>query len=230
MKKLISIAVLSTTVSMTAIANGQGGQPDWSGDLSVGTHLGTLGSGINFGYEISDQWVVKAEFNNTNYNYDGTENDIKYDFDLKLKSQGVLVNWHPFSSGFRLTGGIYNNGNHVKGRGVYGSTDTINIGGTVYSGADIGSVTTEVKFNSTAPYLGLGYAANLGAFEFGFDAGVLLQSSADVSLDITPNAGITGAALTKLIIDTKTERKSLENDLDGLKYFPVAKLSVSYNF
>ena len=100
------------------------------GDLSIGVHAGLMGPGLNLGYKIDNQWDLKAEFNKYDYNHTGTESDIKYDFDMKLQSVGVLVNYRPFESGFRLTGGVFHNGNELSGNATYAGGDTLNIGGT----------------------------------------------------------------------------------------------------
>lgn len=230
MKKLLAVAVLASTVSAPAMANTDADASSWIGNLNIGVHASTLGPGFSVGYEFSEAFDVKGEFNGYDYDYDGTEDGIDYNFDLELKNQGLLVNWHPFEGGLRLTAGAYHNGNKIGGAASYSGTDSLEIGGSTYTGSDIASMNTSVEFSSIAPYLGVGYGAELGGVELGIDVGVMYQGSPEVSLNVTPNGALPAPVQAAILADAEQERSNLEKELNDLKYYPVAKISLVYHF
>jgi hypothetical protein len=58
-------------------------------------------------------------FNTFGVGFEGTTEDIEYDFDLKLRSLSALADWLPFGSVLRLSGGFLLNGNKLESTHVY---------------------------------------------------------------------------------------------------------------
>src|SRR5437867_13446194 len=86
-------------------------------DVGVMLKAGTLGAGVDVSKGISETLAVRLQANALNYNRDITKSDVDYDADIKLKSAGLLLDWHPFSGTFRVSAGAYWNGNEVLATG-----------------------------------------------------------------------------------------------------------------
>ncbi|WP_148227747.1 hypothetical protein [Desulfarculus baarsii] len=110
------------------------------------------------------------------FNYDLSVDDVNYEFDAKLHTAGLLLNAHPFANGFRLSGGVIINSHDFSGSASPSASKIYNIGGTSYTGAQLGRVETDASFNTLAPYGGLGFSnvfSDGGHCVFAFDLGVI---------------------------------------------------------
>jgi hypothetical protein len=107
-------------------------------DVGVLLKAGTLGAGLDVSKGISEKLAVRLQANALNYNHDTTKSDVDYKAELELRSAGVLLDWHPFSGVFRVSGGAYWNGNKATVTGQpTGGTYVIN--GVTYASGNIGS-------------------------------------------------------------------------------------------
>ncbi|RXK87974.1 hypothetical protein EST62_05540 [Chlorobaculum sp. 24CR] len=200
-----------------------------AGDIALGVKGGTTGIGGEVTVGVIDKLNFRTGYNFFNYDGNATESGIDYDYKLKLRTLPLLLDLHPFSSGFRVTSGIFINNNEVTGTATaQGSYD---IGGTTYNAADIGSLDAKIDFRKTAPYLGIGWGNAVGKnsrLTIAFDAGVMFQGTPKVSL--TPRdvqAGVDTALLQKNI---DKEIADVKDDIDNLKYYPIISLGLAYKF
>ena len=193
--------------------------------FNVSARASTLGLGGEVGYAFNDYVNVRLALNNYSYDYDTTEDDIRYDFDFELESTALLVDLHPFGGNFRLTGGVLDNKNRLDGRAeAAGSYD---IGGQTYAGSDVGTLYSRVDLGDSNPlYLGLGWSKALGdsGFGIGFDLGVVMQGSPDVALAATGPIASDPTFQQNL----QDEEANLESDLDDFDNFPVFAIGVTY--
>lgn len=196
--------------------------------VAVGAKVGTPGIGGEITVGLNDNFNFRTGVNAFSYEYNGTESDVEYDFDLKLLSFPLLVDWHPFyGSGFRLTAGAYINSNELESTAV--PTGTYDIGGVDYDAGDVGSLTGDVDFNSVAPFLGIGWGNAVGEdtrLSLALDLGVMFQGSPDVDLD----ANGARASDDDFLANLKKEEESLEDDIEIFKYYPVVMLGLTYKF
>jgi hypothetical protein len=147
---------------------------------------GTLGIGVDGTVSLVPRLNARANFNFFNYSFTGTQSDVRYKTDLKLKSFAVLADLHPaVRSGFRLSGGLVFNRNKLKMQSDQ-ITGTYTIGNQTYTAGQVGSLNGGVDFKPSAPYLGLGWGNATGRrVGFAFDLGIVFQGSADVTLAAT---------------------------------------------
>ena len=193
--------------------------------LGVTGKAGSLGIGVEVTKSLVPMVNVRGGLNFLNYNFDQSEGGNEYDFDLKLRSFSVLVDFHPIPRrGLRLSGGIIFNNNHLDMVSV--PSGSYSIGNRTYSGAEVGTLTGKVDFKSTAPYVGIGWGnATNGRFGVAFDLGIVFQGSPQVALAAT---GIVASDPT-FIQELNRENQELENDISGFKYYPVISLGLSLN-
>ncbi|HEX2666905.1 MAG TPA: hypothetical protein VHP13_00875 [Gammaproteobacteria bacterium] len=196
-------------------------------DFGLDAHAGTLGLGAELNYTINPYFTARVNFNNYTYSYDSKKEQIDYNFDLKLSSYAAMVDVHPFQGIFRVTGGLVGNNNKVDAVAVPSGTYTIN--GTTYSASQVGTLSGLITFNSTAPYLGLGWSS-LGSTStglgFSFDVGVLMQGSPKVKL--SANGPI--ANNSQFQSDLAAEQAKVQDDVNSFKTYPVIALGLTYRF
>ena len=236
--------LLFASTAVGAAEHGSGGEGAVRGSpFSLGAQASTLGWGVSGGYDVTDAVTVRAMFNHFDYSFDRTKRGNKFEGDLELLTLGLMMDWHPFDGGFRLTSGAFmNNSGLVAGA----KGENVKIGDRRYSG----SLDLNADFDWFAPYLGVGYTGsrNRGGFGFVFDAGVLFQGVANLSargsasgeagsctfeVDDEGRATLAGDAVCEnayLKFYLESEHAELARDLDDFKLYPVVSLGVSYRF
>ncbi len=208
-------------------------------DLSVGAKAGTLGYGADISVPVSEKISVRAGFTRFSFNYDGaidSTSDVNgasvnstatYTTTLDFNTVSLLADYHPFSSGFRLTGGAMLNKNELSATATAGD-QTISIGDYESTqGADL-TADVAITFPSTAPYVGLGYDSSpysKSGLSFTFDAGVMFQGepNAEVTLSGADAAQVSQADIDKEVAD-------INDTLKDFNVYPVVNLGLSYRF
>jgi hypothetical protein len=211
MKKQILFAAVMAAISVPAVA-GPG----------IDVHVSTLGYGGDLAFQVTDSVVARVGLNKFKKSLNTTSSNLNYTGDLKLSSFGLLADWHLFSGVTHLTAGLMGNGNKLElAATATGGNYTIN--GNTYSAAQVGTLTTTVEFNKTAPYLGFGWSgqAKNSGFSFNSDFGIMFQGSPKATIATT---GSGGAAMTA---DAQTQ---LNEDLKNYKYYPVISIGIGYAF
>ena len=193
---------------------------------SIGVSAGTPGIGLELGYDLNDMIGVRANGNFFGMSKDVDSDGVNYNGKLKLFSMGLLGDFYMFESGFRLTGGAYYNKNRVNLTAT--PTSSTEIGGTVYTPAEIGSLTGRASYNKFTPYAGLGYTSNRGepGLSFVFDAGVMFQGRPEIAL--SGNGAITSTPGFQA--DLERERQEIADDLKWTRFYPAVRLGVAYRF
>ncbi len=225
----IKLLVLAMFGSFAATAQAEG----------VGVYIngGTTGFGLGLAGSMSQNVTGRLGFDTWKRTFTQNNSNGNYNVDLKLQNVAALADWYPFSGAFRTTLGLVANGNKatLTAASVNGSY-TFN--GVPYTASDVGSYTGEMKFNSTAPYLGIGWGnpvAKAKTWGFVSDIGVLFQGSPKVSSTVTCSAALLAqaggaAACATLQSDVAAGAAKLESDLKNYKYYPVVSIGVSYHF
>lgn len=187
--------------------------------LGVATGTETLTGRLSF-----DTWKRTFTQNDSNGNYTG---------DLKLQNISALADWYPFAGTFRTTFGLVANGNKATLAAVPSATATYTFNGVDYAAADVGSFSAEMKFNSTAPYLGVGWGnpvAKDKTWGFVMDLGVMFQGAPKVTSTVTCGGSTPAPTCTALQDDVAAGAAQLETDLKDFKYYPVVSVGLSYRF
>ncbi|MBW8880646.1 MAG: hypothetical protein JF615_04235 [Asticcacaulis sp.] len=214
---LATAAVGALSLSATAVQAAE--------DPEVAVRASTLGLGITAGVKVLPHVRVRGLANGLNINYDDTVDDIHYDGKFKLGSVGLQADFFPLDEGpFYLTAGIYSNQNKIHATATpTGNTD---IGGTTYTPAEIGTITAHAKYNSTAPYLGLGVEFSVYPALINLEAGAYFQGEPDVTL--TSNGTMASNPAYQASLDR--ERQDLQDSLDNTKTWPVVSIGVGFRF
>jgi hypothetical protein len=229
MRKTSKILITSTAAALALMVSAAQAQESFMPGLDLTLSGGTTGVGLSASLPITSSLNGRVGFDGFNYNYSGSTNSVNYDYGLKLQNFSMLLDYYPFANGFRLSGGLVINKNRItaNGRPYGGGYYTLN--GNTYPVADVGSLTGRVDFNTAAPYLGFGYATRARGFGFMADLGVLFQGAPHTTLMYS---GCEATALTCAAVanDVAAEQGSLNSDVRDFRFYPVAKVGVSYTF
>ncbi|WP_303900854.1 hypothetical protein [Thiohalomonas denitrificans] len=211
MRKLISVVagagLLVAAPTMAETVNGWG----------AGTRLSSLGYGFEVTKFLTPQLTARAGVNTFSHSDTRTEGDITYDADLSLRSANLLLDWHPFENGFRMSVGYLFGNNELDLKSQ--STGTVTVGNNEYP-LDGGYVNGTAEMGGGA-FVGVGYSrAGRSGWSFTADLGVVMQGSPDVSL----TSNVAGDE------DLRAEERELESDLDEFDRYPVVGIGISYGF
>ncbi len=195
-------------------------------NFGVGVKAGTLGIGVEGTWRPLPYLDLRAGANQYDYSDSGFYTGINYDAEINLDSYYVTGNLSFPLSPFRLTGGLYSNGNEFNASsGDNGAI--IVIGGDPYPADVVGTLSAKAAFDSTSPYFGVGFDFTvLGKVGMNLDFGVLWQGSPQVSM--ATDGLLAGDPIFEASLDA--ERAELENELGDYKAWPVVSLGFVFNF
>lgn len=195
-------------------------------DFGVGLKAGTLGLGLEASWQPLPYMDIRVGVNAYDYDDDGTQAGVSYEATLNLDSFYATGNFHFPISPMRVTAGLYSNGNEFN---MFNDDDVglIEIDGTDYPAGAIGTLSSVTSFNSTAPYLGIGFDFTLARkVGMNLDFGVLWQGEPDVTLEADGLLASDPSFLAAL----DAERIELEDEMKDFKAWPVISLGIVYKF
>lgn len=215
MRVLPIMFVLCAVLSQTAVAE----------DHAIGARIGMLGIGVEYSYRLNERIAVRGGVNGSGFSFDEIEAGIDYGFDLDFDSVSLGVDIHPFKGKFRLSTGLLKNDSGLSAIATPGQSLTI--GGTSYAGSDVGRLVGRIGFDSTAPFVAVGWDwlhnKKLG---IALDIGVVSQGSPIVSLRADgPIANDPG-----FIADLAVETLELQQSLDDFDLYPYAMFGLVVRF
>lgn len=212
----LGVALLALAFSGTANA-----------DFGVGARAGTLGLGLEGRWEPIPWLDFRAGINQYDYEDSGNHAGIGYDGTLALDNYFLTGNFKFPLSPMRLTIGAYSNANELSLVSVDTGGANIELGGSTFTSADIGTLSSTTSFADTAPYLGIGFDFEVfGKTGLNLDFGVLWQGEPSVAMTADGLAASQPAFQAAL----EAERLELEDDMSDYKAWPVISLSFVYNF
>jgi len=222
MKKLLIgtmvMTLAATTVTATEIR-----------DINVGLKLSTLGLGMDASTPINNNLSVRFNLNGASVTKTDSQDGNDFKGTLDLFTAGALLDYYPFKNNFRLSSGVYYNGNGFTGNIKPSAGTDIDIDGTTYSTNDIGSLDSDISFNMIAPYLGIGWGndAHDKGWGFTFDLGVMYHGEGTANLKANV---INNVIAQQIEDDIVAEEKKINDNLAKIKIYPVVALGVNYSF
>ena len=193
---------------------------------------GTLGAGVEISASLIENTRLRGGINYfSGYSFDSTISDIDYEFDTELNSLSLLLDWHPFSGSFFLSGGALINNNSISATGRI-DRGMIPSSFSAYAHyVDLVSVSGDIEFATFAPYVGIGWRSNSGESGWGIacELGILFQGEPKVN-NLRVNAPIdinSNEAVQQFLAEQEAE---IEDELEYFRYYPVASLLLTYNF
>jgi outer membrane protein OmpA-like peptidoglycan-associated protein len=196
--------------------------------LEAGVTMGTLGVGPEISLGYGDvPLALRLNMTALNLSLNGRVRGTEYKGAFNATGGGALLDYFPFQTGLRLTGGARFGAPRWKLRATPAADGSIKIGSNTYDAADVGTVSGRDRFNAVLPYAGFGYSTSFfnDRLVVSSDVGVAYQGSGHLSL------GASGP-----ISNDATFRSDLASETRKLRHYanvpvyPVVMLSLRYNF
>lgn len=209
--------------------------------VTARAQLSDIGAGVEIGYRWDQQWGLRLGFLRGELDIDfdaennnGMEGDeLDYDSDVDLENSYLLADWHPWNGRFRVSfGSFFNNSEatvitRCNNEALVPGTESCEFGNSRFSPTLLGEITTEVDFDTVAPYLGIGWGHQAkSGFALNADLGVAYIGSAHV--DIRSSGSCNDNAECRRQVNE--EEKEVEEELDKFRFLPIVSLGVSYRF
>jgi hypothetical protein len=232
--KVVLAIALTLLVSAVAAQPSASISPAAASDYGLNLKLGTNGLGFDATKSFGSDFKLRLGYSVLNYkrNFDSADNT--FDGKLKLGGADLLADYHPFSSGFRVTGGIYAPNYKFSGTAASTQSGTVKLNGNTYTSAQVSSVSGQANWSGIKPYLGIGYdgfnATREGGFFFTYDMGVMFLGNPSTNLTATCGATVSVTVCNKINSDAQAEKSSFDSKAGNLKFFPVIQLGVGYRF
>jgi len=199
--------------------------------------VGTLGLGIDLAIPMTESLNLRLSLNGFSYSADDVEEDINYEATAQLMTLGALLDYYPIDdSTFRLSAGVYYNGNETEADAIP-TNGEYEINDVTYQANEIGSLNGVLDFDTLAPYVGLGWGGRSVEPGWGFslDIGAMYHGEPQLSTEVTRGVGIPNDAagdafFAQLEADVEAERLTIEEEASDFTIYPVIMIGVTYTF
>jgi hypothetical protein len=216
-RKSIGSLLLAGVCLTAAAASAQG--------LGGGLRFGTPGIGLSLeSVFVTEHFGIRGLVDGGSAAYDYDQGRAPFDGQFRLGTGVLLADWHPYASGFRLSGGLLYNSQRFTGTAQ--SSGRMNVNGMPYS--SVGLLDGRMAVSRTTPYLGVGWGLTPrpgSRLYFSADLGVMYQRpSAMLSGACVP--GLSASACSQLHHDELDFREGT----DDLRLYPVISVGFGLRF
>lgn len=224
MKTMLFIAAASLAVACASGASAQD-------RFAVGGQVGTTGVGLEAKFKLNDRFGVRGTLDTLQWEHEIDTDDIRYDGDLDFNTAGLFLDFHPTGGPFFISAGSYFGERKVDVKGT-SRGGPVEIGGQVFTAEQTGTLTGDVDFGDTAPFVGLGWD---GAFNsdrrLGFKAlvGAAFGDDPQANLARTGGVPLPPALQARLDAALAEQEREIEDEVD-FSVYPVVQLGLSYRF
>ncbi len=198
--------------------------------FSLGLGGGANGGVVEGAYEVSPQWVLRAQGAYIDFSHAFDSNDVHYQGRLKFETGGAFADWHPFSNPWLISGGYVDGQRRVNVTATAAGTGYITIHGVTYSVTQVGAVNGDVNFGDGAPVASFGWDNTYyGAHHLGFRALLGVQFGEHPPATSLYAVG-PYASNPSVVSELQAEQQSLRHDAANFSYYPVAQVALTYRF
>lgn len=201
------------------------GQSVLAEGVALTAKVGSLGVGGDLTFGLGQSVNARVGFNWVNYDRDFDMDEATVEGAVDFLTIPVLLDWHCFGGGFRLSAGPVINKNKVtlsaEPNGI------LELENTDYQ---VDSLDGSVTVDDLGAYLGIGYGNAVGSdghWFFACDFGVMYQG--EPSVEATAKAS--NPALQELLNrDLQKEVADFQDDISWFRFYPVISVGLSYRF
>jgi len=208
-------------------------------NIAVGAKFGTLGFGLDASMPVNDKVNLRLNVNKGSLDLDASDSDLTQNGSFDLLSAGVLADYHPMQNGFRISGGLYYNGNKLDVTSGE-KNKKVKVGKHDYDFTKDSKTKITIDTKNIAPYIGIGWGNTFTSnspWSFNVDLGVLYQGAVKTKMSMSGTAKdhntgetIDLATNAQFLEDAKNERNFIDDNTKGIEWYPVVSVGVSYRF
>lgn len=203
------------------------------GRFALGVGGGTNGGSVEAAYALNRYVDVRAEGAFIGFGLNVKSSSTDYQGDLHHFTGGGMVDLHPFANPFFVAGGVVSGERRVTADASPLVTAMVTVAGVRQRIQQNVPVHADIALGDTAPFAGLGFDntfTHRGHWGFRAVAGVLFGQNPEARLTTNSSFAtnpLTAAAVAVALAD---EQASVQHDVDGYRYYPIAKVGVTYRF
>ena len=186
--------------------------------MGVGLGASTMGAELELVYPYSQSMSFRGFYaGGLSQDFNETQGDVDYDIKAKLGGFGALIDYHPFASGWRFSGGVFASDTSITATSTITSATTIGDNDYV-----TGTIDGSVKFKrKVAPMLSVGYDWQFAnGWSVNADLGAIVSG---LKATASGSEGIDQVDLNKEIAD-------VQDELDKIPAIPYIAFGVNYRF
>lgn len=196
--------------------------------VAVGANIGTPGIGVSAQVLAADQLVIRGDLDWMKWGYDRNYDGVSYEGTFKSLTGGLFADWHPGGNAFFVSGGAYFGDRKLNLDATPASAT--DIGGTVYTPAQIGRIRGSAKLSKVQPFAGLGFDNTwVGDRAWGFRALAGVAFSKKPNVDLRATGGLLASDPT-FLARLQQEEDNISDDAKKIRYFPVVQIGVTRRF
>ena len=190
-------------------------------------HGGTMGLGMEIQQRLSDTLVVRGGVDRLRHDFERRYGGVDYEAGLDFDTVGVFLDLHPFSNALFVSGGGYMGARELR---LTAEPDApVEIGGAVFTPAQVGRLSGEATLTAVSPFVGVGFDTT-----FTSRRRVGLRALFGVAVGEDPEVALTSAGGTlsnhpafraRLDIEARRIEQEAEYSL-----YPVAQIGLTYRF
>lgn len=190
--------------------------------IAVGLNGGSNGFGFDVTTDLTERLNMRATSNFFSFNFAGEiDDDPGVDVESKMKNTNfsILLNFHPYRTGFALVAGLYYMNFSVDSKMI--PNESYEVDGRVFEPERLGTMNALIEYpNKFAPYIGLGFGNPIGD-------GSRLRLNMQIGALYTgePKLTMTG---TGMIAPTADNQPGLQEGLNQFKWYPLINLGLSF--
>lgn len=230
-KNLIAAAILSVSAA-PAFALGFGDVASTAtgllvdGKFTVGGNVGTLGPSAEVGYKVNDFFAVRGVHSlGLSYEDTFTYDSQDVDFSVGAQGSGLMLDFHPFGGGMRLSGGLWKTDIGADFATDYTVSDNNGNSRTFALSGDL-------SLPSNAPSATIGWQGGIGdRITIGAEFGAIMTGGSKLTTAIDGDFTDVPQSERDKVDD---ELRNLENEINEyteyLNFYPVANLGVTFRF
>lgn len=204
-KRIMGLAVLATIVApLCADAS----------PFSVFGGVGTTGLYGGVQYRESPYFTTQAQVGGFSIDPTFSSGGENYALGIHLLNGLIAEQWHPWGQGFYLNAGVFINGNRLSLQPSSSNTGDYAL-----------ATPAKVTFNAMDPYFGIGYSQRFSShshWSFSLSAGAAYQG--------TPHVNVTEGTGMYAQYAYAAEVSSLNQSLDGFRWYPVVQAGIRYRW
>lgn len=107
----------------------------------------TLGSGLQYRYDLSDTLKLRLEYAALDHAISETRHYVNYNLSLEMVSRPLILDWHPFGGAFRTSAGVVFGERTLSATAFYDRTMTV--GGASVTGSEIRALADTIDPSQT---------------------------------------------------------------------------------
>lgn len=197
-------------------------------NTGVALRFGSLGVGVEMSHMVGDHMAIRVGANQFTLNKTQEQSDITFDAQLKLQGFSSIIDISPWHRGaFHISGGIITAPAKVTATGRP-TGGTIDVNGTTYTEAQVGTLVADATFPSVNPYAGIGWgtpASKRGHVRLLLDLGAAFGKP---TIAMHASNSAVNAALAS---DLAAQTAKTQGDVDKYaKVYPVVQLGLIVRF